>query len=319
MSLRPQDGDDNGSFTCDIGAFELLLPGEDLNIGGVTVPDRVDRGDTIAMQITVRNDYADTVVPAATYAATIAPVTGLAILNAASTAGTCVVVSVSNATCALGDLAAGAVATVNLTLAANAQGTYSVESKLANDPSFVDLVTGNNSVTSRIVVAGSSDVALSVSVDDDTVRVDDDITFDFLISNDGEDDAQNVRLGVEIPSSVLFFSASYDPAHSCAWQARRFLCEMDELDAGDSTTFRLIVTAAATGDYVFEGDVVADQDDPDPDNNSISTAVTIIAKPPSGGGGGGCAYHPGSPVDPTLPGFLLALALILLWRRRAAP
>ena len=214
-SLRPQDGDDDGDYDCDIGAFELLLPGEDLNIGAVTVPDRVDRGDTFAMQITVRNDYPDTVVPAATYAATIAPVTGLAIVNAAATAGTCVVVSVSNATCALGDLAAGAVATVTLTLAANAQGSYSVESKVANDPSFVDLVTGNNSVTSRIAVTGSSDVALSVSVDGDTVRVDDDITFDFLISNNGEDDAQNVRLGVEVPSSVLFFSASYDrPTHA---------------------------------------------------------------------------------------------------------
>jgi len=315
-SIRPDDGDGDADFDCDVGAFELFVPRDDLNIGSVTVPDRARVGEPVTLTVVIRNDNAATDVPAVTYAATVAPTTGLEVLAAVPSAGTCAVATASSVDCAIGMLAAGEVATVQLTLSADAQGTYTVESEIDNDPSVADPVPGNNKVVSRIAFSGSSDVALSVTADAATIRVEDDLTFDYVVSNAGEDDAENLRFQVDVPLSVAFFSASYSPQYSCFWSVGTFQCLLNELAAGDSAAFRLIVTGVATGDYTFESRLAADQDDPDPGNNTDVKAVTIRAKQ-SSGGGGGCAYNPAGPADVTLPVFLLALLGVLAWRHRS--
>lgn len=316
-SIRPDDGGGDADFDCDVGAFEVFVPRTDLNIGGVTVPDRAGLGEPVTLTVQIRNDNAATLVPAVTYEASITPATGLDVLAATPSAGACAVATASSVECEIGDLPAGAVATVQLTLTADTQGTYAVESEIGNDPGLADPVPGNNKVTSKIAFSGSSDVALAVTADGDTIRVEEDLTFDYVVSNAGDDDAENLRLRVDVPRSVGFFSASYSPEYSCYWGLGTFQCLLGELEAGDSASFRLIVTGATTGDYTFESRLVADQDDPDTSNNTDVKAVTILARQSSGGGGGGCAYNPGGPADATLPGLLLALLGALAWRRRA--
>jgi hypothetical protein len=95
-----------------------------------------------------------------------------------------------------------------------------------------------------------------------------------------------------------------------------FRCSAGELEAGESATFRLIIEPTTTGNLLFAAGTVADQPDPDPDNNAVDTTLTVAAKR-STSGGGGCAYSTGTPFDPTLPA-LLALAVLGLLRRRRA-
>jgi uncharacterized repeat protein (TIGR01451 family)/CSLREA domain-containing protein len=313
--LRPEDGDGDGDYDCDVGAFEVFIARSDLNIGNVAAPDQVEKGDTFQVVVEIRNDDAGAAAPAVTYAATVTPVTGLSIVAAAGSVGSCVVTSGSAADCALGDMAVGATATVTLTLSATAQGAFTLQSVVANDPSLDDPVPGNNTVTSRISVEGQSDIELSVRLDRDSARIDSDVTFDFTVSNNGPDDASNVRLRVAVPSGVNFFSASYSPVYRCGLAIGELICQMSQLAVGEAAAFRLIVRGARTGDYVFPASVAADQDDPDASNNTVDPTVTILAKS-SGGGGGGCAYNPGAPVDPTLPGLLLMAVLAVFWRRR---
>jgi MYXO-CTERM domain-containing protein len=112
-----------------------------------------------------------------------------------------------------------------------------------------------------------------------------------------------------------FYSASYNPAYSCVWGVVLFLCQANGLAAGDAATFRLIVEPQITGEAIFAASIGADQPDPDKSNNAVETTVTVGAANKSGGGGG-CAYHPGAPADPTLPGLLAMAVLALVWRRR---
>jgi uncharacterized repeat protein (TIGR01451 family) len=318
-SLRPEDGDGDGDYDCDVGAFELFIARTDLNIGNVSAPDQVQKGDTFQVVVEIRNDDSAAAAPAVTYAATVTPATGLSIVAAAGSIGTCAVNSGSAASCALGDMAVGATATVTLTLAATAQGAFTLQSVVANDPALDDPVPANNTVTSRIRVEGESDIELSVLLDRDTVRIDSDVTFDFTVSNNGDDDASNVRLRVALPSSVSFVSASYSPVYRCGLTIGELVCQMTEVAVGEAAAFRLIVKGETTGDYVFAASVVADQDDPDASNNVVDPTVTIQAKS-SSGGGGGCVYNPGGPVDPTLPGLLvMALLMVLRRSRQRAP
>jgi CSLREA domain-containing protein len=319
-SVRPDDGEANGTPKCDVGAFELFIPRADLNIANVQVPDRVSTDTPFEMTVVIKNDDVDTAMPGVTYTGTVTPTTGLSVLGADSTAGTCTVAA-NVITCALGDMAESTSATVTLTLAAVEQNDYKIVSVVANAAGVTDPKTSNNTITSLIKALGTSDIELSVTLDRPSAKVEEDFTLDYLVENHGADDASNIRLRIILPPSVIFFSASYPPTNNnCVLVLREIVCLLTRLDAGEEANFNLIVTADDVGAWEFEATTVVEQEDPDSSNNVVDTAISIEAAAASGGGGGGCAYNPGSPVDPTLPGLLaFALAVLLLRRSRAAP
>jgi uncharacterized repeat protein (TIGR01451 family) len=315
-SVRPDDGEANGTPKCDIGAFELFIPRADLNIANVRVSDRVRTNEPFEMTVLVRNDDVDTVMPAVTYTGTVTPTTGLSILGANSTAGTCTIAA-NVVNCALGDMAEGAAATITLSLTAVEQNDYKIVSVVANGAGVTDPKASNNTITSLIKALGTSDVELSVTLDRASAKVEEDFTLDYLVENHGADDASNIRLRIVLPPSVTFFSASYPPTNNnCVLVLRELVCLLTRLEESAEANFNVIVTADDVGSWELTATTVVEQEDPDTSNNAVDTTISIEAQAATTGGGG-CAYNPGAPVDPTLPGLLAVAIGVLLLRSRA--
>ncbi len=57
-SIRPVDGDEDGTAKCDIGAFELANFTADLQIANMLAPDEVFKGDEFTVTVTILNNTA---------------------------------------------------------------------------------------------------------------------------------------------------------------------------------------------------------------------------------------------------------------------
>jgi CSLREA domain-containing protein/uncharacterized repeat protein (TIGR01451 family) len=276
-SLRPDDGDLNGSFICDIGAFELFIPRSDLHINNVMAPNSVNKGDTFDVTVEVHNDDGNAAAPDVTLYVTLDTLTGASIVGAVPTAGVCNIASTDVLNCELGAMAIGDIQSVTLSLTANLQGSYALESVIgqSGDPDLVDTNPGNNTVTSTFAVIGNSDLAVTGGPAAGPARIGDDITLDYTVVNNGEDEASEARFGMVLPLGVDFVSATASVG-DCALSAGEVRCDIGALTVAAPVAVQLAVTALESGDKVFEALVAADQNDPDASNNAVSATVTVL-------------------------------------------
>jgi uncharacterized repeat protein (TIGR01451 family) len=274
-SLRPDDGDGDGNYDCDIGAFELFVPRADLHINNVVAPNQVDKGDTFTAIVEIHNDDANVAAPGVEFTATLDTLVNMAILEAATTAGTCGIPA-HTVSCAIGDMAVSAVETVELTLVGNVQGSYSLESVVEAAAGVFDPVPGNNSVLTSISVLGNADVALTADPVPAEVDQGDTIVFGYAVTNNGEDEATTVRLGMVIPTSTSFVSASSTKGN-CSEGGGEIRCGVGTLALAESAIIEVQLSADESGDTDFTAVVTADQNDPDSSNNSVAAPVTVIS------------------------------------------
>lgn len=272
--LRPDDGDGDGIFGCDVGAFELFVARADLNIKNVIAPNQVDKNEPFTVVVKIDNDDANTAAPGVVFTATLDTLVGMTITEAESSAGTCGVPA-HTVGCTIGDMAIGAMETVELTLVGNAQGEYKLESVVqaagANDP-----VPGNNTVLTSIKVFGSADLALAADPVADEVDQGDTISLGYTVTNAGEDEATSARLGVNIPAGASFVSAASTKG-SCAEGAGEVLCSIGTLALAESAIIDIELAADEAGELAFTAFVAADQHDPDDSNNAATATVMVVA------------------------------------------
>jgi len=79
-----------------------------------------------------------------------------------------------------------------------------------------------------------------------------------------------------IPAGATFVSAS-TTAGACAENGGVILCTIGSFATGASATIEIQLSADVAGDLQFTANVLADQDDPDGTNNSVTSIVTAIA------------------------------------------
>jgi uncharacterized repeat protein (TIGR01451 family)/CSLREA domain-containing protein len=273
--LRPDDGDADGSYNCDVGAFELFIMRADLHINNVTMQNMVDKGETFTAVIEIHNDDANAAASDVEFTATLSTLTDMDIVSAVPSVGTCGIPAHA-VSCSLGDMAIGAIETVTLTLVGDAQGEYSLESTVQTPDGAVDPVPGNNTVISNVTVRGNSDIALTADPVPATVDRGDVITFTFTVVNNGEDAATSVRLGMLIPSGVSYVGGMSTKG-SCAAGGGEVLCTIGALALAESATVDIQMSADRVGDKSFRAVVAADQNDPASSNNSVTASVSVVA------------------------------------------
>ena len=274
-SLRPDDGDGDGTYVCDVGAYELFVARADLHINNVTAPDIVQKGDEITVLVEVHNDDANSAAPGVQYTATLNTLVGMTIVSATPSVGSCGVPAHA-VTCSLGDMDIGAIETISLRLLGSAQGAYSLESVVQAEAGVVDPVPGNNSVLTNIAVIGSSDIGVTVEPVPAEIGRDEVVTLTYTMTNNGLDSATTARLGMVIPAGASFVSAS-STIGNCAGGGGQVLCTIGSLAVGSSATIEIRLSADQVGDLQFTAVASADQDDPDGTNNSVTSTITVIA------------------------------------------
>jgi uncharacterized repeat protein (TIGR01451 family) len=127
----------------------------------------------------------------------------------------------------------------------------------------------------------TADLSLTKTDAPDPVLVGDHLTYTLTVTNHGPSDATDVTLTDALPSSVVFVSAS-PGAPTCSASAGTVTCDLGTLTNGASTTVTLTVRPTATGTISNTAEVVGDETDPDPGNNT-DTEQTIVNPVTCGG------------------------------------
>lgn len=312
------DGNVDGVFACDIGAYELFVHTADLHIDNVSAPDRAYVGDSFGVSATVHVD------PAATTASTGVRVVSSAIpapmtLDSASIATPAGPQACSASsgvvTCDAGTLAPGETATMSLMLSAAAEDPGADITFSTTQTSPIDPDLNNNSAIGNVSLVGNANLNVRSSSPYGRVSRGDRAFTSFSIGNAGPDTATNVRVGMTLPNNVSYDSIDF-PGANCSYDGTdtpaSLICTVDSLAAGQTLWGLLTVTAGAEGSATTSFAVDALQRDVSLTDNQETTTVSVVETTPIVWGGGGCVSRPGAGFDPALIMLWLAGALGLL-------
>ena len=328
-SIRPADGDENGTFICDIGAFELFPGYTDLHIDNLSAQDEAVRGDAVPIVVA-----AHTVIgPVDEVVLTTTVSDELSVVEASYSVsdgdpGACPATD-GTVTCSIGTMAGGDLATVNIETTANSVGTATVETMVVSPD---DTDETNNSASATVDIRGIADMQLEASTEEPAVTVGDEVTVTASVTNNGPDDATSVQVFSGVPSGTTFVSATSD-AGSCTEADGQVVCELADMAAdGPSVEVALVMTADETGSIDATLIVGVYESDPDVSNDTDSTTITVNETGTGGTGGDGGTGGTGGDggtddgcsctVDASDGGGSILLSLgvlaILLWRRRSS-
>ena len=198
-----------------------------------------------------------------------------------TTQGTCARVA-NTITCAIGDLASGATATV--TASFSASETLSASDVATVSSATFDPDTSNNQATDSVEFVSSANLSITKSDAPDPVTAGETLTYTLTVSNAGPSPAVNVAVRDALSAQVSFQSAT--PSQG-ACQAgvvpgdptKPLLCNLGSLASGGSATITVVVkvnsVVPAGTLLVNNADVSSDTADPNTGNN-VATASTTV-------------------------------------------
>lgn len=257
-------------------------------------------GDTITWTIAATNDGPSA---ASTVVVTDDLPTGITLLTATSTQGTCTPVG-AQVSCAIGGLAPAQTVTATLTARVEA---LAAESPLVNTARITsttfDPDTANNLSAVTTTVGQSIDLTTSAVVSRATADVGDELLYTFTVANAGPSTATGTTFTHQLPANTTYVTSTATQG-GCAVSGSTLTCNLGALAAsGDATvTVRVRIDEPAAGTTInARGTVSAVQPDRNPANDQspiVSTAVapaadllvTVTADQPTTTVGGAVTY-----------------------------
>ncbi|WKK65806.1 gliding motility-associated C-terminal domain-containing protein [Lutimonas zeaxanthinifaciens] len=189
----------------------------------------------------------------------------------------------------IGGITNGASALINITATVNVSGDYTnVAEVTAADNLDPDSTVNNNDINEddqdsiSLTPEASSDISLTMEIDNDTPNVGDTVVFTLTVNNNGPSDAAGVEVTDLLPSGYTFVS---DDA-SGNYNSTSGVWTIAQLGNGSSATMKITATVNVSGDYTNIGEVTAsDNNDPNSTpNNGVPTeddyaSVTAVPNP----------------------------------------
>lgn len=278
-SLRPADGNLDGEFVCDIGAYELYIPAADLHVNDMTSPDKVFVGDDFEVSVEVHVDPNATANSQGVQITTYPLPADLTIDSAnVTTSGSASACAVANAvvTCDVGTLAPGSTATAVLTLKARNPARALTVTAYVTQSSPMDPNPANNAASVNVEAVGLSNLAVTASTAPaPAVALGTDTTIPFMVSNAGPNPASQVRVGIELPPQLAYRSITLDNATCDASDPTAILCTVDALAVGASLSGEITVSGSLVGTAAIEFATEARERDSDTSDNSVLVPRTV--------------------------------------------
>ena len=185
-------------------------------------------------------------------------------------------------TCNLNAMTSGSGANITIqvsptTDAASIANTASISADQP-DPNLAN----NTATNSTTVKAPISDMRLTMSHSPDPVTLGQNLSYLLSVTNGGPSTATNATLSDTLPPGVSFVTATVSPISqgSCNEAAGTVTCNFNPFDPGAGANVTIVVTPGAPGTITNAANVVADQPDPNPANNSASNDTTTVTGPP---------------------------------------
>ncbi len=206
------------------------------------------------------------------------------VVGVTTTQGTCAptssgAVTSITITCDLGTLAAGARATVRVTL--TAQDVTQVNDVATVSSGTSDPNTANNQATGRVDFIGSADLSLT-KTGPAAVVAGTDLTYTITVHNDGPSVAHAVLVQDQLPTGVSFVSVTPSQG-TCTYgqpTARDLRCGLGNLAGGASATITVIgrVAPNVLPGTILVNEAIVSSATADPDNDDVRGSVPTVVE-----------------------------------------
>ena len=279
----------------DIGMDEFVpgaLPSVDMSVTKTDSPDPVTGGEDVTYTIVATNNGPDDATNVIITDTLDAQVT---FVSATFDQGTpCTTATINNVvvvTCELGDLAVNNSAAGTIVVTSPVvQATGGIANSVSVSANEADPNSANNIAqqgTTVVPEAGPAQADLAVSkidTPDPVFSGGPDLTYTITVENNGPATATGVTVTDTLPAEVSFLSATSSAGQCDAMPdtAGVLACGLGDLASGSNATVTLVVEPAVVADtstITNTVDVVANEEDPTPANNSAVEDTTV--NPPS--------------------------------------
>ena len=204
---------------------------------------------------------------------------GLTFISATPSSGTCGHAG-GVVTCTIGNIAAGATATVTIQASALNVSTDSVQNTAVVSTATTDPNAGNNTATISTSVQARADLSVTKTASTQQPIAGEPLTYTISVSNAGPARATAVVLTDNLPGAVTFVSAQTSQG-ACAHSNGVVTCQLGNVNSGANATVMLNVDVRRS---VLDGEeftnsvtVSADEDDNVPGNNTAGRTLTASA------------------------------------------
>ncbi|MGA7751397.1 MAG: C25 family cysteine peptidase [Candidatus Sulfotelmatobacter sp.] len=180
------------------------------------------------------------------------------------------------------NLATGSANTVTFTVvlqvnSGTPSGTNITDTASATATNVVPGLTTNTASSTVLVAnANSADVAISKTGSPNPVTQGTLLNYTLTAGNNGPASATNVTVQDMLPSTVIY-QASTSTQGSCSEAGGTVTCLLGTLANGASATIHVITIPEQAGTITNTATIIADQTDPNPNNNSASQTETVVA------------------------------------------
>jgi uncharacterized repeat protein (TIGR01451 family) len=243
-------------------------PGTNLTINLTATPNPVAQGGVLTYNLSVSN--AGSVAATGVNLVDALPA-NTRFKSATSSQGSCSGAAVI--TCALGDLAGGANATVQIAVVPNLAGTLSNSASVSSNE--VDADVANNSATSSVTVSvpvTTADVGVSMTGSASTIARNSNLTYTFKVTNGGPDSASSVTLKDVLPSAMKLVSATTSQG-TCSGTTT-VTCAVGTLVSGGTASISIVVKVSSRGAFTNTATVSTTTKD----NNTVNNSSSVITK-----------------------------------------
>ncbi|MFD0322374.1 Ig-like domain-containing protein [Lysobacter gummosus] len=172
---------------------------------------------------------------------------------------------------AVGTLASGASATLQITATVLATGPYAntaTATSTTNDPT-----PGNNTATNTPVPVDSADLAVTKTASSATPVVGTNIVFTVTVTNNGPSASAGVNVNDQLPAGYTFVSSNPSTG---TYNAGTGVWAVGTLASGASATLQITATVLATGPYANTATATSTTNDPTPGNNTATNTPVPV-------------------------------------------
>ena len=242
----------------------------DLELTASDSPDPVLAGQRVTYTLAVQNSG-----PSAATGVSLTDnlPTGVMLDSATPTQGSCSELA-GTVTCALGALASGASASVEIEVTPQNAGTIANQASVTSDLNDPD--PDDNAATVETTVDPVADLSLTKTGTPDPVLAGELLTYTLSVQNSGPSSAGGAAVFDVLPAGVTYESAAPSQG-SCSETGGTVGCTLGTLADGDSATVEIRVRAPVPGTVTNRANVLSLVADPDSGDNSASAETTVLA------------------------------------------
>ena len=126
---------------------------------------------------------------------------------------------------------------------------------------------------------GEADLALGMTASSLSLVIGDIITYTLQVDNQGPEISTGIVMTTLLPVELGFVSAGSNDG-TCQETDGEIICQLNDLEPDESAEVEIVAVAERIGEAVHTAVVAGNETDPNPDNNTATTTVTIIEQPP---------------------------------------